>query len=607
MPEKNIKRNMYVFMLLYLSFISLEAADGGYQQVPVVQISAVNDSADIRVDSISELQNVIDKLINRGGGGIKLEPGIYRVAPEDNSAFVICKGSQITISGQGDDTVIVSTNPQASVFWLEESSEIMIRDLRIDYDPLPFTQGEIVEVNVQANTFDLKIDEGFDGLNNKWFLETNEAFCKWGMIFEPSGKHLKTDSPDHTFIESWNCVGDNVWRLKPQLKYQKNLDYMVKGDRFVQLARGIGIPAIMVNGCSACTVENVTVNASPCEAIVLTNCDDFTARNLRVKRPGNSNRLISTDSDGIHCKGNYAGPLIENCYFEGMADDTINIYSPPLTIESITSEKVVTINSANQLRKKDQLQVYDFINGRIYSEPTIVNIISSNDQKHLVELDRAVFGKGGLSKSFESIRVYNLSNSGRGYVIRNNLIEAHRRHGILLRTGNGIVESNTINAVAGLGIVVENAPGWPEGPLAENIVIKGNTIKHVGYSKGYCGPEKGGAITIQGLKLGGLAEGYVQRKILIEGNHIINPIGPAIYIGSAEDVTIKENVIERLATSRFENMKAFIVMENVSGLSIKNLRINDNNKGASMPIMINAGEKQNGVMVEECNIDVNPH
>ena len=60
-------------------------------------------------------------------------------------------------------------------------------------------------------------------------------------------------------------------------------------------------------------------------------------RGLEVRFAPGTNRLLTTDADGVHCQQNRSGPVIEDCYFEGMADDAINIYAPPNVLREIRS------------------------------------------------------------------------------------------------------------------------------------------------------------------------------------------------------------------------------------------------------------------------------
>ena len=60
------------------------------------------------------------------------------------------------------------------------SSGVTLRDIAIDYDPLPFTQGRVVGVNPAMGTFDLEVERGYGdpaaeiyqskGANPEYFL-----------------------------------------------------------------------------------------------------------------------------------------------------------------------------------------------------------------------------------------------------------------------------------------------------------------------------------------------------------------------------------------------------------------------------------------------------
>ncbi len=76
--------------------------------------------------------------------------------------------------------------------------------------------------------------------------------------------------------------------------------------------------------------------------------------------------------------------------------------------------------------------------------------------------------------------IYNLDACGKDYIIRNNVFLEQRRHAVLARAPNGLIENNLIDGVGGSAISLGNAIGsFYEGPFPRNTVIRGNTIRNV--------------------------------------------------------------------------------------------------------------------------------
>jgi hypothetical protein len=503
---------------------------------------------------------------------VKLGSGCYKVEPADGEGrcFPINAASNLVIQGQGTaETKLIVSDPRAGVFRLQGCDGVFLKDFSIDYNPLPFTQGTIVGKSYSSGYFDLDIDPCFPLLSESWFAE---AEYKWGMIFEPDKPLLKAGAPDHVFINSWSHLHDRVWRLYPTDSHRSGITYMDIGDRFVHLARG-GNHTVYFYGCRNSGIENVTVYAAPvCVAASVSN-SCMIIRSLTVQRLPDSARLLSTNADAYHCQRNRRGTLIEDCYFNGMADDGLNIYTIPNIVTEVISTTELRVTSAGLIRKFDFLQIMNPRAGTILDEVTAVDITGD-----VVTLEHPVVGVTAGTDHTNADTIFNLSSCGQGYVIRNNHMIGHRRHGILLRAGGGLVEGNLIEEVSGLGIVVTNEPGWPEGPMAQNITIRNNTIADVGYGLWFGGYSSyGAAIKIKGEKLwGGLAGGHVQRQIYIEDNEIINAPGAAIFVGAAHNVWITGNSSEALPGAPSYRNTGAILLDNCGGVVINDFTVNDN-------------------------------
>ena len=121
-----------------------------------------------------------------------------------------------------------------------------------------------------------------------------------------------------------------------------------------------------------------------------------------------------------------------------------------------------------------------------------------------------------------------------------------------------------------------NEPDWPEGPFADDIIIRNNTIEGVGYAKGYGSSRYGAAIQIKGTKLKhGLAEGRVQRNIVIENNRIIDPPGAGIVIGAAQSVQLNGNRVETSAAASSHRRASAVSLMNSGGVSVDGLTVTD--------------------------------
>ncbi|MFG0250135.1 MAG: hypothetical protein ACF8OB_14705, partial [Phycisphaeraceae bacterium JB051] len=236
-------------------------------------------------------------------------------------AVNIINMSDLIIDGQG--STIVVTNPESGVFNVRLSKRIVIKNFAgIDYDPLPFTQGTLVAVNKDAQTFDLRVDEGFPLPSESHFKTSQRS---WGQLKDRHvpGKLKDLANASAVFDCTWDDLGNRVFRFKtPKTDC---FEWMEVGDKYVHLARTNMAQNFHADDSQDITVMNMTVYSSPASTFAANSCERFSVIGSKaLLKPG---RWHSNNADAIHCQRNRIGPLVENCYFEGIIDDPVNIYS----------------------------------------------------------------------------------------------------------------------------------------------------------------------------------------------------------------------------------------------------------------------------------------
>src|SRR6185312_7899961 len=92
---------------------------------------------------------------------LEFDPGkTYRIASfEGRYALQLLNTQQVMLRGNGAELLLLPPN---KVLRVENSSDINVCGLAIDYSPLPFTQGLVTAVDPASGTLDLKIEDGFD-------------------------------------------------------------------------------------------------------------------------------------------------------------------------------------------------------------------------------------------------------------------------------------------------------------------------------------------------------------------------------------------------------------------------------------------------------------
>ncbi|MGC9359168.1 MAG: hypothetical protein ACP5G7_02190, partial [Anaerolineae bacterium] len=370
-----------------------------------------NDST----DDGQALRVALAKAASRPGGIVQLEEGTYLVDGTDGGYHLTVSGAE-SLRIEGNGARLVMRNPSSAGLLLHNCSNVTVRDITIDYDPVPFSQGTITAVDAPAGTFDMVVDEGYPHPRSWFFLRAPLCF---GTVRLRETAMLREDVGDHLMINRWEAVEDGVYRAHVQTGYYRvQLAKVQPGDAFVYVARAGG-GAVDIHASSNVTVENVTVYASTTSAMTLVQADAVTVRGLTVDIAPDTDRLNSTNADGVHCQQARIGPRIENSHFEGMSDDAINIYTVPNLVREVLSDTRIAVTGAGQMRVGDELEIWDPISGKLRGHATIASLEIA-DGRTLVTLSEAVAGVRAGGDYRTADHVYNRDACGEGFAIVNN-------------------------------------------------------------------------------------------------------------------------------------------------------------------------------------------
>jgi hypothetical protein len=472
-------------------------------------------------------------------GVVKEEDLLLKQCDRLNSphCFELSEIKDLTIQGDPKGTEIIITSPTADLLRIAKGSNITVKNMVIDYDPLPFTQGNIIAIDEKSGTFDFDLDKGFPSLSEYYFAGVEG---KAGISYDATGR-FRFGSSTAIFIDSWKHVKERIWRTK--LLYPSQAKMLLVGDRFVHVARTNGKAVLFFYQCNNVSVQNVTIYTGSSSGIQFFECEgDLVANGFVVRpRPG-TGRLLSTCADAIHCQSDRKGPLVENCLFTGFADDTMNFYSAPSIVTKVLAPNKVQVSTTKMFRAGDKAQIIEPNQGLLRANDLTVTAVEDNT----LTFERDVPDMHVGAKNYmDSDTIYNLSACSGGFVVRNNIIGGIRGRGLVIRGGNGLVENNLIKDTSGQAIVICNEPSWPEGPMTHNTVVRNNVIWGVGRDSS---GKTNSVITVAGCKSANwgpsLSRGI--QGVVIENNTIINPPGTVMVFQSAKDVTVRNNMVQIL-------------------------------------------------------------
>jgi len=498
--------------------------------------------------------------LKAAGPGSKLEFGAgktYRLGAlrADTIYQLDLRGfKDTTVDGRG---AMLLVTPEQATLRVRGCEGVTVRNFVIEQDPLGFTQGVVTAASPEQGWFEMQIMAGYPPLPAPEEL-TRRGFTgwEWGGFIDPQLRRIRRGVRDHYRAERIEQLDTGRVRVYVQPVFAPDLAAVRPSDIFVQplecndrprLAKLNESPFsynISFENSADCVLENVTLYSgrNSMAADVTNNHGRITLRGFKVMvRPG-TDRAISNWRDGIHCKDNRVGPLIEHCHFESLLDDSINISQNTMMAERVIASDTFRLtkhpgglpwtSETTTVRVGDRLMVLSPTTGE-YLGPFTVTAIAADDLQ-TVTLDRAlenvvpgqiVPGRDRLATHF-----YNLDQSNAGFIVRDNVFGPQRRHAILARAENGLIERNLIVGTGGAAIELSNEFGaFYEGPIARGTVIRHNTIRD-----SYSTPIVVGSAT-------GENRTRQARDIRIADNLIEAAEGPAIRITNSRDVVVEGN------------------------------------------------------------------
>lgn len=508
-----------------------------------------------------DMQAFIDAKLVAGEKRIVIPPGRYRVAAKQGTHLRFKGLSDIAIVADGVELVATSTC-RIAVF--EDCTNVSLRGLTVDFDPLPFTQGRITALAPDKSWVEFEILDGYPENDLHERIE----------IYDPATGRLRRETAG--WEPELERLGDRRYRAtKRHYRFQPALDTEQVGDILVtnnSFPAKAGGHAFDLGRCRNLLLEDISLYGSNCFGFIEHDCDGSIYRRCRIDRrspehdpvPRAVPRMRSLNADAFHSVGAAKGPTIEACTAKFQGDDCVNIHGTYHLITAVDGPRLrIAVLGRPTIEPGDPVEFLPFTGPRpadavataIEADPTPITDaekdrirpVSMNDRNKqrlldgnvaffTLTLDREV-SLPPLSTVCSGNRV------GNGFVVRGCDFGFNRSRGILIKASRGQVVGNTISHGWMAAVLVAPEYWWFEAASASDVEIRDNTI--VGCRR----------TAIEVVAQGGdgkpLPAG-AHRDITITGNRIIDSAWPNIFVTSTSDLSIADNDLTPTETSPFE-------------------------------------------------------
>lgn len=517
-------------------------------------------------EMIGALKNAIEAGLNE----YKIDPGNYRLSKSFLASPVIFENAK-DIEIIADSATIWIEKPDGLVFQIMNSVNVKITGLTIDYDPLPFTQGTILELLPSENALIMNIDNGFSSPMEDQIYAATTKYSSRVFIFNPLGEMRENIRDD--WVKDFEDLGDGKYKLILKGGYNYLPDYAKyqpykTGDKIVIPVRSGAL--FSVTKSESVKFENCNIYTSCGMGFICTygkGKHEFNNVNI-IPRP-NTGRLLSAVADGIHSYNSEIGPDIRNCRIENLGDDAINLHGFfGIAFQNPVSSKVIEITNPFEYNYHEgmKLELFDYESLQWIDSLRIesVEIISGSVAETRIENLRSTFEtEGKRIRSFQWKSIYRITLNkpialqsealvvnedyvSGGFKVINNNIQNIVSRGILTKSANGIIGGNTTNHTGYSGILLySEASYWLEGPFNKNITVENNKVENSCISlNARLQPNENGAIALDVDKDIDFGGKYLCENISILNNHVKTSGTSGISLNASRNITIQNNLVE---------------------------------------------------------------
>ncbi|WP_304066987.1 hypothetical protein [Pedobacter glucosidilyticus] len=354
----------------------------------------------------------------------------YVEGPKDYVVFDLLNNSNIKVVGNGAKIIL---HPLGNFIRIDNSENIQIDGFTTTYGPLPYYQGEILNINPSELYLDMQVDPRYEVPQIGKYISPQEKF---GRSFWVTIPNTKIGDGRHLGVDSTAKIGDNSYKIRVFFKegegndllVSKNsnaTDFILPHKEYAQAVTGKYSYYCSILRSSRIKISNILTH-SICHFgySIGSNYGPVTFSNVDILAPNEADMHVAW-RDGWHVWGNRYGIMIEYGDFDAgyMYDD---IFSPHMNVPVVDNISGSTI----RLKSKPGESTEKYTDSRLwllgdlvsfwndeqtvyYGMARIINVLQTSESLVSITLDRV------LDQLKAGTYAINEENINRDMVIRN--------------------------------------------------------------------------------------------------------------------------------------------------------------------------------------------
>lgn len=464
----------------------------------VISVADFGLKPDSRVNATPYVQKAIEACRRQPGSTLVFPEGRYDFWAQhaiekeyfetntyDNNpkilAVLLHNLKDLTIDGQHSELIM---HGRMQPFTLDHCRNISLKNFVVDWD-IPLTsQGEVI--NSTPDYLDVKIDR----LQYPYIIE-NQQLVFVGEGWKSSVWSVMQFEPDTRFVLP--NTGDNLgWRrfraieTEPGVvrisdpKNEVNKFFPPVGTILVLRHSSRDHAGIFIFHSENTRMENIKLHHTCGLGILSQYSKDITFDNVHIIPNATKGRVLSGHDDGFHFMGCSGLLKIENCSWEGLMDDPINIHG--------TCSRIMDVLSPTRLKCKFMQNMSEGMewgrSGEVigFIDPTTMRTASSGAMVRFEALNKSEFIielAEPLPADIKAGHVIENLTCTPDAEIRNCHFGSCRARGLLVSTpGKVVIEDNVFESSGSAILIAGDANAWYESGAVKDVLIRRNDFRY---------------------------------------------------------------------------------------------------------------------------------